>query len=246
MPAIPETLSASAADFLGLCLQRDPHQRPSAQQLLRHPWVAGVDVHVPPAPPLPLTAHQLAMLGSGTAVAGMDMMAGNDDDAIKADARRTRGSRAAVGRVIQQHPWVTGNPRNSSPKRRNAAAAAALIASAASTAGRRTFSGPVKAATTGAAAVNAAKQQAAGHALRQQLGQISTPGVSTGSPGCTASAVSLPPGGFRQLRARTVTAEDAIGCPTVPEEAVNFGAEQLLQMQPSGIPGLGGPCSSPS
>lgn len=33
--------SASARDFLQLCLHRDPAQRPSAQQLLQHPWLAG-------------------------------------------------------------------------------------------------------------------------------------------------------------------------------------------------------------
>lgn len=39
MPEIPERLSKEGKDFLSLCLKRDPAQRPSATQLLRHPFV---------------------------------------------------------------------------------------------------------------------------------------------------------------------------------------------------------------
>jgi serine/threonine protein kinase len=38
-PEIPESISKEGKDFLSLCLKRDPAQRPSATQLLGHPFV---------------------------------------------------------------------------------------------------------------------------------------------------------------------------------------------------------------
>ncbi|CAN4113438.1 unnamed protein product [Withania somnifera] len=40
-PPIPEHLSAEAKDFLLKCLQKEPHLRPSASNLLQHPFVTG-------------------------------------------------------------------------------------------------------------------------------------------------------------------------------------------------------------
>lgn len=40
LPAIPDALSPEASEFILLCLQRDPLARPSADDLLRHPFVA--------------------------------------------------------------------------------------------------------------------------------------------------------------------------------------------------------------
>lgn len=38
-PTIPEKLSAEGKDFLGKCFQRNPADRPTAVQLLDHPFV---------------------------------------------------------------------------------------------------------------------------------------------------------------------------------------------------------------
>uniref|UniRef100_A0A7N0RFZ0 mitogen-activated protein kinase kinase kinase n=1 Tax=Kalanchoe fedtschenkoi TaxID=63787 RepID=A0A7N0RFZ0_KALFE len=40
LPQVPETLSKDARDFIFTCLQPDPDNRPSAAQLLEHPFVA--------------------------------------------------------------------------------------------------------------------------------------------------------------------------------------------------------------
>jgi mitogen-activated protein kinase kinase kinase 3 len=39
VPDIPESFSKEGKDFLRLCLKRDPAQRPSATQLLGHPFL---------------------------------------------------------------------------------------------------------------------------------------------------------------------------------------------------------------
>eukprot|EP00873_Tetraselmis_striata_P025957 jgi/Tetstr1/446221/TSEL_033765.t1 len=44
-PPIPDCVSAVARDFLGLCFRVDPAQRPTASELLQHPFVA----HIPNA-----------------------------------------------------------------------------------------------------------------------------------------------------------------------------------------------------
>ncbi len=51
LPVIPDVLSKEGKDFVRLCLQRNPAHRPSAAQLLEHPFVedaprvSGPDVH---------------------------------------------------------------------------------------------------------------------------------------------------------------------------------------------------------
>ncbi|EPS60184.1 hypothetical protein M569_14620, partial [Genlisea aurea] len=41
LPSIPETLSEEGKEFVRLCLQRNPLHRPTAAQLLEHPFVKG-------------------------------------------------------------------------------------------------------------------------------------------------------------------------------------------------------------
>lgn len=40
-PPRPTNVSASALDFLNRCLAQEPRERPTATELLRHPFVAG-------------------------------------------------------------------------------------------------------------------------------------------------------------------------------------------------------------
>lgn len=42
VPEIPEFLSEDAKNFLESCLQREPQRRPTAAQLLEHPFVQGI------------------------------------------------------------------------------------------------------------------------------------------------------------------------------------------------------------
>lgn len=39
LPAIPDHLSGECKDFVRQCLQREPSKRPTAAELLRHPFV---------------------------------------------------------------------------------------------------------------------------------------------------------------------------------------------------------------
>ena len=39
LPTIPDHLSNEGKDFVRKCLQRNPHDRPSASELLDHPFV---------------------------------------------------------------------------------------------------------------------------------------------------------------------------------------------------------------
>lgn len=42
LPAIPDNLSEEGKDFIRQCLQRDPAKRPTAAELLQHPFVKAV------------------------------------------------------------------------------------------------------------------------------------------------------------------------------------------------------------
>eukprot|EP00955_Chlamydomonas_euryale_P085106 364053-Chlamydomonas_euryale.AAC.4 len=58
-PPRPQCISAAAAAFLDACLQQEPRERPSAEALLRHAFVA---------PPAPTPAATAAAAAVGTAM----------------------------------------------------------------------------------------------------------------------------------------------------------------------------------
>lgn len=65
LPIIPEHLSDEGKDFIRQCLQREPRSRPTAAQLLDHPFVKNA---VPPEKPV------VSSTQSDPPVAGMDGM----------------------------------------------------------------------------------------------------------------------------------------------------------------------------
>ncbi|KNC49879.1 STE/STE11 protein kinase [Thecamonas trahens ATCC 50062] len=65
-PKYPEGLSAAGIDFLNLCFRRDPNQRPSAADLLQHPWIASVDEVAVPSPTPAMGGGPSAMGASAT------------------------------------------------------------------------------------------------------------------------------------------------------------------------------------
>lgn len=50
LPAIPEHLSDDGKDFVRQCLQRNPSDRPSAAQLLEHPFIKNAALPERPMP----------------------------------------------------------------------------------------------------------------------------------------------------------------------------------------------------
>jgi len=52
IPKIPERLSEAAQEFIRLALRRDPRERPSAAQLLKHRWLTGAPKEADPSRPV--------------------------------------------------------------------------------------------------------------------------------------------------------------------------------------------------
>ncbi|PNH11142.1 Mitogen-activated protein kinase kinase kinase ANP1 [Tetrabaena socialis] len=61
LPAMPDTLSPQAKDFLALCFNRVPRERPNATRLIGHPWLHGVVVPRPSGPPARLLPAPLPL-----------------------------------------------------------------------------------------------------------------------------------------------------------------------------------------
>ncbi|KAG2630379.1 hypothetical protein PVAP13_3KG485600 [Panicum virgatum] len=58
-PEIPESLSEEGKDFLRKCLRRDPESRPTAAQLMDHPFVRDYFASMESQPSLPLASASL-------------------------------------------------------------------------------------------------------------------------------------------------------------------------------------------
>ncbi|BDA50837.1 probable mitogen-activated protein kinase kinase kinase NPK1 at N-terminal half [Coccomyxa sp. Obi] len=56
-PVIPDVLSKEGRDFLLLCFNRTPKERPSASRLLRHPWLADLACQSTAAPLTNISVH---------------------------------------------------------------------------------------------------------------------------------------------------------------------------------------------
>ncbi|CAN4087718.1 unnamed protein product [Withania somnifera] len=73
LPAIPEHLSDEAKDFVRKCLQREPRHRPTAAQLLEHPFVKNIatlekpNISASPSDPPCAGANGVKSLGIGQA-----------------------------------------------------------------------------------------------------------------------------------------------------------------------------------
>ena len=62
VPQIPERLSEAGRDFMRQCTLRDPQQRPSAEDLLSHPWIAASpSLHVSSVMPSSLHVSAVAV-----------------------------------------------------------------------------------------------------------------------------------------------------------------------------------------
>lgn len=95
LPPLPDTLQLSdeCVDFLRLCLQLRPTERPSAAALLQHPWFLGIVV-----PQLLRAARDGRVTTTGGNSSSNGASSGGDDDAV------TGGGRFAV---IER--WVEAN-----------------------------------------------------------------------------------------------------------------------------------------
>ena len=73
-PEIPSHLSSDAKDFVTLCFQRDPQKRPTATELLQHPFVKDIK-----EAPKVARACASSMFFSQVAPVGKDLKLGKED-----------------------------------------------------------------------------------------------------------------------------------------------------------------------
>ena len=104
VPAPPAAVSPAAADFLARCLAPDPAARPTAAQLLAHPWLRPRE-HSAPAP---VRAQPPPLALSAGAAAGPSMGAG-------AGSLTPRGTRRPGVPSARSSPRLQYSPRGRAP-----------------------------------------------------------------------------------------------------------------------------------
>ncbi|GAB2265179.1 hypothetical protein Dimus_000244 [Dionaea muscipula] len=94
LPAIPDHLSEEGKDFVRLCLQRNPQNRPIAAQLLEHPFVRGAAPVERPLP-IPEAADRPAVMnGMKTLGIGLERNISSEDNSERLAVHSSRVSPA--------------------------------------------------------------------------------------------------------------------------------------------------------
>ncbi|EEF51206.1 mitogen-activated protein kinase kinase kinase YODA [Ricinus communis] len=97
LPTIPDHLSEKGKDFVRQCLQRDPSHRPTAAQLLEHPFVKNVAPLEKPIPTAELSEPPSAVTNSGRSmgIGSARNIAGFDSEGVA--IHQSRGSKSGAG-----------------------------------------------------------------------------------------------------------------------------------------------------
>ncbi|KAL2634923.1 hypothetical protein R1flu_006402 [Riccia fluitans] len=104
LPSIPDTLSPEGKDFVRQCLQRNPAERPTAQELLEHPFVRNApnDGRIDGNDAMAATAGNIRSLGVGT----------RHDSEVQAPLppARTRGHFSPTSELSPRNPPLAYGP----------------------------------------------------------------------------------------------------------------------------------------
>uniref|UniRef100_A0A2P2LK91 mitogen-activated protein kinase kinase kinase n=1 Tax=Rhizophora mucronata TaxID=61149 RepID=A0A2P2LK91_RHIMU len=112
LPEIPDHLSDEGKDFVRQCLQRDPVNRPTATQLLEHPFVkdlapldrSNLTIEPPEAMPAALNA------GRSVGVGNVRNLSGYDSEGVPIPIHQSRGLQAGSGTRFLFSPLLPACP----------------------------------------------------------------------------------------------------------------------------------------
>ncbi|KAL3692907.1 hypothetical protein R1sor_006558 [Riccia sorocarpa] len=107
LPAIPDTLSPEGKDFVRQCLQRNPAERPTAQELLDHPFVrnAPQDGRIDGNDVMPTTSGNMRSLGVG--------IRHDSEGPLPLPLARTRGHFSPTSELSPRNPPLAYGPSTS-------------------------------------------------------------------------------------------------------------------------------------